>query len=272
MRTVVVAALVVALSSCASEPAGPVVPVPPTVEVVQMNSTRITPDAIEFVGKVAIHNTMRGGLEIRQVDWGADLHDRNLFDETFAGVRPLGARTTTTVTLPFRVAMKDVVDQVVDVLAEESVRVTLRGTVVPVGFEPIPFQATKVIPIPRAPVVALDGACGSPLDGEFTVFLRVANPNEFALTFGSVDTWLNLNGKKYDLVRSESFADLPAGGQGRVALTMRQTRGKGLSMLVNVVKNQSTDFTIGGRLACSTPHGVFELPVQLSSTAATPAR
>lgn len=274
MRAVGIAALVVCLpwSSCASEPEGPVVPMPPTVEVVHLNSTRITPDVIEFVGKVAIHNQMRGGLEIQQVDWGADLHDRGLFDDTFAGVRPMRARSTTTVTLPFQVATKDVADQLVDVLAEESVRVTLRGTVMPVGFDPMPFQATKVIPIPRVPTVALDGTCGNPLDGEFTVFLRVANPNDFALAFGSVDSWLDLNGKQYDLLRTESFANLPAGGQGRVALTMRQTRGKGLSMLVNVLENQATDFTVGGRLACSTPHGVFELPLQLSSTAAAPGR
>lgn len=259
-------------SSCASEPPGPVVPIPPSVDVVFFNSTHITPDVIEFVGKVAIRNQMRGGLEIQQVDWGANLHDAGLFDDTFGGVRPMGAHTTTTVTLPFQIAMKDVAAQIVDVLAEESVRVTLRGTVVPVGFDPIPFTATKVIPIPRPPAVAIDGVRGNPLDGAFTVLLSVQNPNAFPLDFASIDSFVNLNGKRYQLLRNESFACLQPGGFGRIALTMQQTRGKALSMLVNVAQHGSAEFTIGGRIACNTPHGLFDLPLQLSSQPATPAR
>jgi hypothetical protein len=169
--------------------------------------------------------------------------------------------------------MKDVAKQVEDVLAEEGVRVTLQGVVVPVGFEPIPFQATKVIPVPRVPVITLAGARGNPMEGEFSVFLNVENTNAFPLSFGSVDTFLTLNGKKYDLLRTESFESVAAGGSGRVALTMRNSHGKGLSMIVNMVKNQSADFTVGGTLSCQTPHGLFCLPVQLdSSTSAAPGR
>jgi LEA14-like dessication related protein len=263
-------ALAALTSSCES---GPVVRLAPTVEVVSFNSTLITPDAIQFVAKVAIENEMRDTLEIQKVDWGADLHDQPLFDESFAEVKPMRSRSTTTLTLPFQIVMSDIAKQVEDVAAEESVRVTFRGTVVPVGFGPINFVAEKVLPIPRAPHLSLAGTRGNPMAGEFTVLLDVENTNHFPVAFGSVETFLRLNGKKYDLLRTESFTDLPAHGRGRIALTMRHSHGKGISMLINVAKNQSAEFSVGGKLSCETPHGTLLLPVELgSSTTAAPGR
>ena len=257
-------------AACAS---GPVEPMPPTVEVCQFGATVITPDQIQFVGKVAIHNQMSGPLEIQQVDYGVDLHDSPLFAETFAELHPMKSHGTQTVTLPFQIAMKDVGKQIEDVLAEEGVRVTLHGTVNPVGFGPIAFTATKVIPMPKIPRITLDGVRGNPVEGECTVYLKLENPNGFPLTFGSVETWLRLNGKKYDLLRTESFSSVPAGGTGRVALTMRQGRAKSIGMIVNMAKNHSAEFSVGGQLSCQTPHGLFSLPVELnSSEPATPSR
>jgi LEA14-like dessication related protein len=262
-------ALSALLSSCAS---GPVVPMPPSVRVVDFNSTVITPDAIKFVAKVAIENEMRGPLEIQRVDFGADLHDSRLFDDSFSKVRPMNSRSTTTLTLPFQVAMTDIGDRIEDVVAEEAVRVTLHGTVYPVGFEPIPFVAEKVIPMPRVPNVALAGTRGNPLEGEFTVFLDVENTNHFPISCGSVETFLKLNGKRYDLMRTEGFSNLRAGATGRVALTMRATRAKGLSMIINVAKNHGADFAIAGQMSCQTPHGLILLPVDLSGSPAAPVR
>jgi hypothetical protein len=159
--------------------------------------------------------------------------------------------------------MKDVVNQAEDVLAEEAIRVRLRGVVYPRGFEAIAFEATKVIPMPRVPQVAIDGVRGTPLDPAFTVFLRVKNGNCFPLTFTNVDSYLTLNGKRYDLLRTESFRSVEPGGSGRIALTMRQTQGKGLSMIINVAKNLALDFTVGGSISCQTPHGLFHIPLEV---------
>lgn len=257
--------------ACASS--GPVEPVPPRVEVREFNSTLITPEAIDFVGTVAIVNQMSGPLQIQKVDYSADLHGQPYMSESFTDLKAMRSRGTQTVTLPIRVPMQQLVKQIEDVLAEESVRVTLSGTVFPVGFDPIPFTATKVIPVPRIPKIALDGAQGNPLEGAFTVFLKVENTNRFPIDFRSIESFLTLNGKRYDLLQTESFRCVQPGASGRIALAMRQTRGKGLSMLVNVVKNQSADFVVGGAIQCQTPHGLFQLPVELSSsTAATPNR
>jgi hypothetical protein len=257
--------LVAALLTAACASSGPVVPTPPAVRVSRFGSTVFTPDKIRFEGQVVIENRMRGPLDIESVDYGADLHDAPLFEENFAALHPMRSRGTQTVTLPFQVAMRDVAAQAEDVLAEEALRVRLRGVVHPVGFGAIPFEATQVIPIPKMPGVSLDGTQGNPLDGELIVFLRVDNPNDFGLLFQEVDTFLTLNGKRYDLLRTESFSEVAPGGSGRIALTMRETRGKSSSMLVNVVKRGQAEFTVGGSLACRTPYGLVLLPLELAS-------
>lgn len=260
------AVLSLVVSACAAR--GPVIPVPPTVCVSHFNSTLITPESITFEGEVVIQNEMRGPLGIQRVDFAADLHDTPYLAETFTALQPMRSRATQTVTLPFEIPMSAIVNQVEDVLAEESIRVTLHGNVYPDGFAAIPFEATVVIPPPKMPEVAIDGVDGNPLDGAFTVYLRVKNTNRFTLGFHAIDTFLTLNDKKYDLLRADSISTIAPGTACRVGLTMRQTRGKTLSMLVNVAKNQSADFTIGGSICCDTPHGLIQLPVALSSTAA----
>ena len=247
------------LGGCAS---GPVVPKPPTVRA-QLRSKVITPEYIDFVGTVVIKNQMRADLDMQQVDYGAELHDAPLFDKSFDGLHSMRPWGTQTVTLPFRVAMKDIASQVEDVLAEESVRVRLSGTVVPVGWQPIAFTATKVIPVPRPPKISFAGTKGDPMNGEFTVYLDVQNENGFPISCGSMQTWLKLNDKRYDLLRTEQFSDLGTGQRGRVALTMRRTRGKGISMIVNVIKNQAVELRLGGAMSFQSPHGLFHLPVEV---------
>ncbi len=260
-RLLVLAASLAAipLAGCAS---GPVVPKPPSVRA-QLRSKVITPEYIDFVGTVVIENRMRADLDMQQVDYGAELHDAPLWEKSFDGLHRMRPWGTQTVTLPFRVPMQDISSQVEDVLAEESVRVRLTGTVVPVGWQPIAFAATKVIPVPRPPKIAFAGTEGDPLDGEFTVFLDVQNENEFPISCGAMQTWLKLNGKRYDLLRTEEFSELGTGERGRVALTMRRTRGKGISMIVNVLKNRAVDLRLGGAMSFRSPHGLFHLPVEV---------
>jgi len=253
------------LAACASTPEGPVVPTPPDVEL-QIESKVITPEAIQFVGRVVIENQMRGPLEIEKIDYSADLHDKPFLSDSFVDAKPMGSRCTRTVTLPIRVSMKDIRGQLEDVLAEESVRLTLHGTVFPVGFGPISLTVTEVVPMPRIPEVTFEGASGDPINGDFWVRLRVRNPNSFPLTFGSVDSFLTLNGKRYDLLRSECFEQIAPGGSGPLVLAMHQTRGTGLSMLVNLAQHRSFDFVVGGSIQCQTPHGLFVVPLEVGSS------
>ncbi|MCI0652079.1 MAG: hypothetical protein L0Z55_09360 [Planctomycetes bacterium] len=264
LRFSIFVALSLLSSACAAN--GPIVPMPPSVCVAQFKPTLITPEAIWFEGKVQIQNQMRGPLRVQKVDYTADLHDKPIHQECFSALEPMRSRGTQTVTLPFKIPMSAIVNQVEDVLAEESIRVGFYGSVFPEGFPAIPFEATVVIPPPKMPEVSIDGVLGDPLDGEFTVFLRVKNKNSFALAFQAIDTMLTLNGKKYDLLRADDVSTVGPGGSCRVGLTMRQTRGKALSMLVNVVKNQSAEFAVGGSISCDTPHGLIQLPIALSAT------
>jgi LEA14-like dessication related protein len=262
--SVVVALGVSACSSTPPAPEGPDVPTPPCVEV-HFDSTVIAPDCLQFVGKVHMTNSMRAPLQVERVDYAAELHDKPLRTDSYAELQPIPGRGWQTVTLPIRVSRAELGDQLEDVLAEEAVRVTLRGTVYPIGFDPIPFCSTKVVPIPHIPIVSFDGASGRLMDGQFTVRLCVHNTNTFPLTFESVESFLSLNGKRYDLLRSECFDQIAPGATGRIALTMNQTRGKSLSVLVNIAKHAAVNFVVGGTIECRTPHGLFRVPLDVSS-------
>ena len=263
------ALLLPALCACASS--GPVVPTPPDVEVSSYGSELITPAVIRFGAEVVIRNRMRGPLEIERVDYAVDLQGALLFEDSFAALHPMGSRGTQTVTLPFQVAMEDIVDRLEGVLIEESLRVTFHGTVHPVGFAPIPFAAEQTLPCPRLPEVELAGVHGNPLDGAFTVFVQVRNRNGFPVTVAEVDTYLVLNGNRYELLRTDACSELPPSGAGRLALTMVHTRGKGLGAIISVARKGIEDFSVGGSIACGTPYGLLYLPLELKSTSAVAA-
>src|SRR5688572_9007870 len=86
-----------ALSYSACATPGPVEPVAPCVEVRHFESTLITPEAIQFVGRVVIVNQMNGPLEIEKVDYGAELHDQPIVSSTFAELQAMRSHSTQTV-------------------------------------------------------------------------------------------------------------------------------------------------------------------------------
>lgn len=258
---------VLVLSACASVPEGPVVPTPPCVEA-RFDSTVVTPDGIELVGRVLVTNTMRASLQIERVDYAADLHDAPILEATYDELRPIHPRGWQSVTVPIEITRGELGERLEDVLAEESVRVAFRGTVHPIGFAPVDFRVEKTIPMPKLPSVSIDGARGNPLDGEFTVRLCVRNPNEYALTFESIESFVKLNDKRYELLRSECFDRIAPGATGRIALTMQQTRGKLSSVLVNIARHGVEDFVVGGTIACRTPYALVRLPIEVRSSAA----
>lgn len=230
----------------------PVVPVAPTVRVKQFESRLITPTLIRFEARIMIRNRMRAPLEIQDVEWGVDVHGRPLFTETFTELYPMSSNSKQWITLPFQIATRDV-------LAEESLHIRFRGVVRADGFDPVPFEATRVIPIPRLPEVVLESVVGNPYDGELTVLLGVRNRNDYAMTFSRVDTFVDLDGRRYDLLRTDSQSHVGPGATWRLRLTMRHGRGKS----TDVARDPAVDFTVGGSMACQTPYGTVLVPVEL---------
>ena len=153
--TLVPGVLVLLLAGCGTP--GPVVPTPPTVEVTQFDSLVITPEVIKFQAKLLIRNQMRAGLDLQKVDYGAAVHDKQAFSDSFAQLYPIKGNGQEVVTFPFQIAMKDIADRAVDVLGEGAIRVSFRGQVYPVGFAPVPFELTKTIPLPKLPAITLEG-------------------------------------------------------------------------------------------------------------------
>jgi len=262
---VVAALMLLVLAGCATP--GPVVPQPPTVRVTQLDSLLFTPDVIKFRAKLVIDNGMNGGLNIQKIDYGADVNDKEIFTETFAQLHPMKAHGQQTVTFPFQIAMNDIENQAVRILAEGALRVSFRGEVYPageLGFGPIPFRLTKTIPLPKIPSVSIEGTEGSPLR-TFTVFLKIKNTNEFPLNIKSMTSYLELNGVKYNLLRTQASTEIEPGGTETVPLTMEQSSAKTLSMALNIAQSSLIQFNIGGEISCQTPYGLFYIPLKLHS-------
>jgi LEA14-like dessication related protein len=257
-------ALSLLVVGCASQ--GPVVPTPPTVRVSAFRSLSFTPDLVQFEAKILIRNTMPVALDFDRVDYATDLFDQELFTESFSGLKRTNGNGNQTVTLPFQIAMDDIARQVVDVVSEESVRVTIRGEVYPVGtfgFAAIPFSSTLTIPIPRVPEVSLIGVQGVPFSDSFTMSFRIRNTNTFAFSVDSVQTSLEINKRKYSLLHTAQATRMQPGESGTVSLHMENTPGKTLGMALNLAQSQDKSFALTGSIRCDTPYGWFIFPVRL---------
>lgn len=260
-------ALAILLVGCASQ--GPVVSAPPTVRVSQLQSLSFTPDLVKLEAKILIHNVMSVALDFDRVDYAVDLFDKELFTDSFNGMKRTNGDGTQTVTFPFQIAMDDIAKQVVDVLSEESVRVTFRGEVYPAakaGFDPIPFTETISIPIPKVPIVALVGIQGVPLSDTFALTFRVRNTNSFAFSVDTVQTFLELNERRYSLVHTEKSTEIQPGESGIVTLRMENTTGKTLGMALNLAQSPGRKFAVTGTIECGTPYGWFIFPIRLEGS------
>ncbi len=259
--------LAIVLVGCASQE--PVLSAPPTVRVSQLESLSFTPDLVKFQAKILIHNVMTIPLDFEKVDYAVDLFDKELFTDTFNGMKRTNGGGNQTVTFPFQIAMDDIAKQVVDVLSEESVRVTFRGEVYPAaknGFDPIPFTDTITIPIPRIPVVALVGVQGVPFSDSFSLTFSVKNTNTFAFSVDTVQTFLELNERRYSLLHTEQSTEMQPGESGIVRLRMENTPGKTLGMALNLAQSPDKKFAVTGTIRLGTPYGWFIFPIRLEGS------
>ena len=254
------------LIGCASQ--GPVVMEPPTARVSRLASTVISPDLVKFEAQVVIQNRSSSSLSLERVDYTVDLQDTPLFSDTFTELLRTKGRGQQTVTFHFQIAMKDLLDKSVPILAEGGMRVAFRGSVVPAsasGFGPTAFRDEVKIPIPRIPEVTFSGADGTPLSDVFRVRLRVRNTNTFAVTINSVESYLDINQQRYRMLHNEEATELQPDGIGTVTLRMENTPGKTLSMALSALQAQNPRFSVGGTIQCRSPYGWIVIPLAVEN-------
>jgi LEA14-like dessication related protein len=239
---------------------------PPTVQVTELNSTVITPQLVRFQARIVVHNKGSSALDFERVDWAVDLQGRELFTNSFDGMKRTKGRGSQTVTFPFQIAMEDMLDKVVEILAVDAMEVGFRGTVYPAvasGYSPLPFSDTVSIPIPKIPIVAFEGTEGVPLGDSFTVRIRVNNRNAFPLTIASVDSYLEINQVKYQLVHAAEEIAIQPEEWRTVALKMENSPNKILSAVLNTLMTQKCEFDVGGTIECKSPYGWIVVPINV---------
>jgi hypothetical protein len=252
------------VAGCASK--GPPVMKPPTVQVSQFNSTVITPQVVKFQARILIHNRGSSALDFERVDYAVDLFHQELFASSFEGMKRTKGRGNQTVTFPFQIGMKDILDQKIAILAEDSMQVTFRGTVYPdraSGYSPVPFESTIDIPVPRIPKVDFAGTEGVPLSDLFIVKLRLNNTNSFPIAINSIDSFLELNQVRYQLLHTAQATDLEPDTWEVIELRMENTPGKTLSLILNTLQSSDAEFLVGGTIECQSPYGWIIIPFNL---------
>jgi len=252
------------IAGCASK--GPPVMKPPTVQVNQFNSTVITPQVVKFQAVIRIHNRGSEALDFERVDYAVDLFNQELFASSFDGMHRTKGRKFQTVTFPFQIAMKDILDQMIAILAEDSMQVTFRGIVYPdrtSGYSPVPFESTISIPVPKIPKVDFAGTEGVPLSELFIVKLRINNTNSFPISINSIDSFLELNQVRYQLLHTEQSTDLESDAWEIISLQMENTPGKTLSLVLNTLQSSEAEFRVGGTIECRSPYGWIVIPFDI---------
>lgn len=260
-----VSMMVLLSAACATR--GPIVPHEPTVRVAQFDTAIFTPDHIEFQAKILIQNQMSVGLNVRKIEYGADVNDKLLSAQTATDLKPVKAEGERVVDLPFQLSMKDLAQQGVNVRRDESITVIFKGQVYTdgsFGIGPAPFAMTKTVFLPKAPSFSLEGTEGSLLK-VFTVYLNAKNNNPFPLKILSMISYLEINGTKYDLLRTQGDLEIKAGEAETITLTMEPTIGTKMSLAMKLARASSLKFSIGGGLRCQTPYGLLVIPFALAS-------
>ncbi len=255
------AALIV-IAGCTSQAS--TVNEPPTVKVTRLASTVFSPTLVKFEAQIEISNRSSSSLSFERVDYGVDLQDKQLFSDTFADMKRTKGGGYQTVTFPFQIAMKDIVDQSIGILAEGSMRVAFRGTVFPAsdsGWGPMKFRDEVTIPLPRIPEVALANVDGTPFSDVFRVRVWVRNTNAFPVTINTVNTYLEINQQRYTMLHSEDSTRIAANATGTVTLRMENRPGKTLSMALSALSGPGLRFEVGGTIECKSPYGWIVIPV-----------
>jgi LEA14-like dessication related protein len=252
------------VAGCSSK--GPVAEKPPTVEVSQLNSTVITPQLVKFQARIIIHNRSSRELGFDRVDYAVDLQGQELFTSSFSELLRTRKGKKQTVTFHFQISMEDILDQSVAILAEGGMDVGFRGMVYPEpasGFSPLAFRSTIAIPVPEIPEVAFGGTEGVPMSREFVVKLRIMNTNGFEVTVNRIESYLEINQVQYQLLHTEQVTSLEPHRWETIELTMENTTGKTLSLILNTLQSPNMEFRVGGTVECRSPYGWIVFPIAL---------
>jgi LEA14-like dessication related protein len=258
------AALGLVLVACATR--GPIVPQPPSVSVTRFNSYSISPQLVKFEAQIVIRNRMPLDLDFARVDYAVDLFEKQLFSDTFDGLKRTRGNGTQTVTFPFQIAMEDIANSAAELVAEGSLRVTFRGEVYPAGdfaFAAIPFSKTIELPIPQIPIVAFQRVESLPLGNQVRISLLVRNTNSFPISIESIDSYLEINDDQFRLLHTEQSTEIPSGSARTVVLEMHNTPGKTLGIVLSLLQSPTRQFTVVGNVECGSPYGRIYIPLKL---------
>ncbi len=231
----------------------------PQVTFERLESVSIQPEGIRLEAVLSIKSPMRVPLPLQAMDYRLDINQQLFVKGTFDRFQDFAARGQQEVTLPFLVPWT-VLTRVPKGQTGSDYHLALRGSVQVGGdyaVARIPFEMTKVLPVPVWPEIGFAGTEGTFGQGTFTIKLKVKNPNTFPIDLNQCQAGMVLNNQTYDLAYVSNATHLEPGASRIVALNLDQALGKGVSMVFNALMNQRLDFRVKGKTEFGTPFGTL---------------
>lgn len=237
----VLLALAASLVGCASLEEA-LRPVPPQVELEQLELTALSFDGLELTARVSVTNPNPVGVRLAGFAWELALADVPFLSgdqQEGVEIAPRGTRTVTIpVSLTFREALE--VIQSLEGAREIPYAMEIRPRVeVPIiGPVEVSVSGSGTVPVPRVPrldlrMVRLDRISLSGAD--LTLSLGVINPNTFGFTLDRLTYSFRVNGQDWLAGRSTAARQLGPDGETTldlaVSLNFREL-GRGLYRLL----------------------------------------
>ena len=240
--------------------------VQPTVSVSNFKSLSFSPQRIEFDATVLIQNNAPVELDVQKVDWAVDMYDQQLFTDSLTGLNQTNANGSRTISLPFHIAMKDVMAQAPDLLAEGRLKVTFAARYSPprvMGWSPCPSLRHWRSRSSSCLTSRYVGSDGEPFSDAFRLNFKVTNTNDFPF-HADVRQDFPCDKRKEILPAAHARSvDIPPGQTLPVALQMENSPGKTLSMALNLAQHPNPSFSVNGTATFKTPYGFIYIPLSL---------
>lgn len=245
-----VAGVVAAAAGCVGLPV-----VEPEVRGVEARIDGLDLEGLDVVFDVRVYNPLLNALHAPRFRYAVDVQGRTLASGRQAAGAEFPAAGVGTLSIPVRVAYRDLAAIYGDIGGRSEADYRLTGEIkVPLlgSTVDLPFELDGSVPIVRPPAVELEGvdlSAVSPLGGDVHVDVGVTNPNAFPV---------GVDGLAYSLlVRGDEVARLSADSDGPIAPgTRRMMR---LTARFSAAAAVSGQWTVRPSGAVTTPYGPLEL-------------
>ena len=243
----------------------------PTASITGVRITDFSLNDLTLVFDLAVSNPYQVDLPLVNIDYSLASQSTPFLQGQAPLQGSIPAGQSKTVSLPAKVVFRDLLKALQGVKAGASV--PYKGTLglsvnAPVlGALRLPLEKEGQLPIPAPPEVSVSSVTWQNLSlagATGLLKMRVRNPNSFAFDVAGLDYDIKLGG--FDLAKGglTNAASLAAGAAQEIGIKVSVSTAQAGLAILQMVKGQSSTYSLGGAIAIGTPFGPLRVPLALT--------